>query len=153
MIRTKHIGIKILIAVAASVIIAMLIMTVYFTKQQRQNIMAENERTSRKLMETVSKSVNTIMIEGEANIAQRFANSLKSIPGILEFWIIRTDGLESFRDNKTILNVNKRIGNEEFFPRNQEEEVQLLSRDNPMLEKVIQTEDLIMSYGNALDGL
>jgi len=116
----KHIGFKILIVVAASIITGMLIISFYFTVQQRKNIMVENERAFRKLIETVSEGFQVIMLEGDAEIAQNFASGLKNVDEIEDFRLLRVNGLEAFYDNKTIYNVNKRIGEEEFIPRESE---------------------------------
>ena len=98
----RHIGVKILIAVVISVVTGMLVLSFYFTRQQRKNIMSENEHAFRQLVITVSEGYQVIMLDGDAEIAQNFIDSLKKVPAIADFRLLRVNGLESFHDNKTI---------------------------------------------------
>ena len=128
---------------ALSVVVGMFIMAIFFTDQQRDNIMAENERAFRKLTETVSAGLKVIMLEGDTEIAQSFADSLKSIPEIIDFRILRIDGNEAFNDNKTIYNVNTRIGEEEFIPRDKEAEIEIVSMADRMFNKVLDSKEIV----------
>ncbi len=142
----KHIGHKILIAVTISVVIGMLGMAFYYTKQQKTSIMAENERAFRKLLETVNEGLQVLMLEGNADTAEGFAESLEKVQDIKDFRILRVDGMDSFHDNKTIHNVNKRIGEEEFMPRDTEEEVVVIPQDMPLFQDTIKTKEMIAYY-------
>jgi methyl-accepting chemotaxis protein len=148
----KHIGVKILISVAVSIIIGMLLISFYFTKQQRQNIMTENERAFRKLTETVSEGFQAIMLEGDADIAQNFASGLKKVSEIEDFRLLRINGLEAFYDNKTIYNVNKRIGEEEFIPRETESEKLVISKEQEYFKEAISSQTLTSFYERTKDG-
>ena len=68
-----------------------------------------------------------------ADIAQAFADNLKHVTGVSEVRIMRTNGLEAFRDNKTIEDVNRRRGEETFFPRDSETRIQVLDPDDATL--------------------
>ena len=148
----KHIGVKILIVVAASIITGMLIISFYFTIQQRKNIMVENERAFRKLIETVSEGFQTIMLEGDADIAQNFASGLKKVDEIEDFRLLRVNGLEAFYDNKTIHNVNKRIGEEEFIPRESESEKLIVSKKQEYFQKALTSKKLTSYYDKTKNG-
>lgn len=141
-----------MVAVAASIIVGMLLISVYFTIQQRKNIMAENERAFRKLTETVSEGFQAIMLEGYADIAQTFAEGLKKVDEIEDFRLLRVNGLEAFYDNKTIYNVNKRIGEEEFIPRETESEKLIISKEQEHFKKAITSQKLVSYYERTKDG-
>jgi len=141
-----------LVTVAASIIVGMLLISFYFTIQQRKNIMAENERAFRKLTETVSEGFQAIMLEGDADIALNFTDGLKKVSEIEDFRLLRVDGLESFNDNKTIYNVNKRIGEEEFIPRETESEKLIISKEQEYFKKAITSQELVSYYKKTKDG-
>ncbi len=122
------------------------------TRYQRINIYAENERTFKKLIGTVSEGVSTIMLEADADIAQNFANSLKTVPEISDYRILKTDGLEAFHENNTIHNVNKRIGQEEFIPRDEEEKIRVVSQEDLMFQKSIRERAFITFYNKNIEG-
>lgn len=148
----KHIGHKILLAVTTCVVIGMLAMAFYHTKQQEHSIMAENERAFRKLLETVSEGLQVLMLEGNADTAEGFAASLEKVQDIKDFRILRVNGMDSFHDNKTIHNVNKRIGEEEFIPRDTEEEIEVVPQDMPEFQETIKTRKMIAYYGRDENG-
>lgn len=141
-----------MVTVAASIIVGMLLISFYFTIQQRKNIMAENERAFRKLTETVSEGFQAIMLEGDADIAQNFTDGLKKVSEIEDFRLLRVDGLESFNDNKTIYNVNKRIGEEEFIPRETESEKLIISKEQEYFKKAVTSQELVSYYIRTKDG-
>jgi methyl-accepting chemotaxis protein len=148
----RHIGVKILVAVVISIITGMLVLSFYFTWQQRKNIMSENEHAFRQLVITVSEGYQVIMLDGDAEIAQNFIDSLKKVPAIADFRLLRVNGLESFHDNKTIHNVNKRIGEEEFIPRETEDEILVLSPEELMFQKALQSKELVSFYEESGSG-
>ncbi len=151
-IMIKKISNRIIIVVAASVVVGMLVMALVGTRYQRINIYAENERTFKKLIGTVSEGVSTIMLEADADIAQNFAKSLKTVPEISDYRILKTDGLEAFHENNTIHNVNKRIGQEEFIPRDEEEKIRVVSQEDLMFQKSINDRAFTTFYNKNVEG-
>jgi methyl-accepting chemotaxis protein len=114
--------------------------------------MTENERAFRKLTETVSEGFQAIMLEGDADIAQNFASGLKKVSEIEDFRLLRINGLEAFYDNKTIYNVNKRIGEEEFIPRETESEKLVISKEQEYFKEAISSQTLTSFYERTKDG-
>ena len=149
----KMINTRIFLVITASIVIGMLAMALYGTSQQRKNIRTENERTLRRLVGTVNEGFSTIMLEADADIAQQFADSLKTVSEIRDYRILRVDGLEAFRDNKTILTVNRKIGDEEFSPRDDEEEIRIVARENFMFNRAIADKAMMSFYSNDTEGL
>ena len=100
MLSFHKIGHRIIITVGLVVAVGLAGMVLFYANEQEQNIMAQNERTIRKVTESVSQTLQTVMLAGYADIAQAFAESLKSVPDIHDFRIMRRDGSEAFRDTK-----------------------------------------------------
>jgi methyl-accepting chemotaxis protein len=148
----KHIGYKILIAVTACIVIGMLVMAVFYKKKQRIDVMAENERVYHKLMGTLNEGIQTLMLEGDADIVNNFLDSLRNVSEIEKLELIRTDGLAAFYDNKTIHNVNQRIGDEEYMPRDTEKEVQAVADEMKTFSASINQARIASYYENDENG-
>jgi diguanylate cyclase (GGDEF)-like protein len=131
--RLKH---KILAAVGLSVAAGILALAWYSTARQERAILEQNEHTVQKLTESVTSAMQSVMLAGYAHIAQGYAERLKQVPGVVDFRILRTDGVEAFRDNSTIAAVNRRRGEEQFVPRPSEESVRVLAAEHPGLRQV-----------------
>ncbi|HEY5717527.1 MAG TPA: methyl-accepting chemotaxis protein [Motiliproteus sp.] len=128
---TKHIGYKILAAVVLCLLVAMSGIAIYVTNEQQRSILEQNEIALINLTEATSQSVQTIMLAGYADIALDLSKNLKKVEGVVDFRIVHRAGYEAFRKNATINDVNERIGDEEFLPRDEEQHIAVLSEDNP----------------------
>lgn len=106
----------------------------------------------RKLTDTVAEGLQSVMLAGSADIAQAFAERLKKVPEITEFRILRTDGVESFRDSKTIDEVNARRGEEQFLPREEEEVIRIMQADDPDLRRAVETLKPVVIYNEDSTG-
>lgn len=148
----KHIGTRLLVLVGMAVLIGLLAMILVYTRHQEASVLAQNERTMRLVMESTRQGLQTVMLAGYADIAQNFADNLKKVSGIQDFSIMRVNGLEAFRDNGTILSVNRRIGDEEFMPRDQEGKVAILAAEDPALQAVLQEKQETYLYETGKDG-
>ncbi|MCB1745334.1 MAG: sensor domain-containing diguanylate cyclase, partial [Gammaproteobacteria bacterium] len=96
--------------------------------------------------QTAGHALRTIMLAGYADIAQTYAEGLRRTPGVVDFRILRTDGTEAFRDNRTIHGVNARLGSDEFFPREVETEVRLLDAEDPALKSALDQQRSVLNY-------
>ncbi len=128
---------KLMLAVALAVAVGVAGLTVFFTGLQQRHIVQQNERTMRNLAESVSQSLQTVMLAGYADIAKDFADRLKAIPDVMEFRILRADGTEAFRDNRTIHAVNSRRGDTLFTPRPDAQSVKVLPPGDPRLRAAV----------------
>lgn len=137
--RFKHIGDRIFVLVGMSVCAGLVWMSLFHTQKQEQLIKEQHEQTMYLLTRSISEGLEAIMLSGNADIARKFASHLKHINEIKELTIIKKNGLEAFNDNETLLDVNKRLGEDEFTPRDKETKEQILSPDNPALQAVLTT--------------
>ncbi len=149
----KHIGYKILLAVGASVVLGMLAISIYFNIMQNRSVMDENRRGLGKTLDTAIQGVRSIMIDGNADIAQLYADNLKRVADIRDFRVLRIDGTEAFRDNSTIDNVNTRIGDEEFDERDEETTIRVIDAESPEFQRVLNTGELVSYYEANEDGV
>ncbi len=149
---SRHIGYKILAAVVICLLLGMLAIATYFTQEQRRSILEQNERTLLNLTETTSQSVQTIMLAGYADIAQTLAINLKSIPGIADFRILHREGYEAFQQNETIDEVNRRIGDEEFVPRDDELTIEVVDKNSPQFQEALATLKTVFFYQKDAEG-
>jgi len=143
---------RVLLVVAITVSIGLLTTAFYYTRHQEKALLEQHERTIRKLTETITKGLQSVMLAGSADIAQAYADQLKRVPGLTEFRIMRTDGLEAFRDNKTIDDVNLRRGEDMFFPREENIEVRILQENDSALMQAIESREAVPRYTKDIDG-
>ena len=147
LISFNRIGHKILAVVGLTVTLGLGATAWFYVDYQERAVLAQNERTMLKLTETVSQNLQSVMLAGYADIAQAFAERLHKVEGIDDFDIARVDGLEAFMDNKTILDVNRRRGEETFQPRPSETQVRVVAPDEPHFKQVLSTQAPVMHYG------
>ena len=143
---------RVLLVVAITVSIGLLATAIFYTNHQEQALLAQNERTIRKLTETITQGLQSVMLAGSADIAQSYADQLKRVPGVTELRIMRTDGLEAFRDNRTINDVNQRRGEDVFFPRDHEVEARILLADDSALKQAIKSQEPVPEYSRDATG-
>ncbi|MEH6470141.1 MAG: diguanylate cyclase [Halopseudomonas sp.] len=142
----RNIGSKIISVFGVVASIAMLSMIAFYTYNQEQSILAQNERTMKKLTESVIEGLQTVMLAGYADIAQSYAQRLKRVPEVIDFVILRTNGREAFLDNSTITSVNKRIGDDDFVDKEKTRLHQILPSDSSQLREVLRTQQQTSYY-------
>ena len=149
---TRHIGYKILIAVVLCLLMAMSAIGLYFTQQLERSILHQNQRSLVRLSETTSQSVQAIMLAGSAEIAEDLAHNLKQIEGISDFRLMDRWGEEAFTQNRTINDVNQRIGEDEFTTRDEEQKIIVLEQDDSRLRQAIDSLQIVSYYEQSADG-
>ncbi|MEH6473341.1 MAG: methyl-accepting chemotaxis protein [Halopseudomonas sp.] len=148
----QHIGYKILASVVVCLLLAMGAIGVYFTQEQERSILEQNERAMINLSETTSQSVQTIMLAGYADIAEDLAANLKTVEGIRDIRIIDRHGEEAFSQNHTIEDVNERIGDEEFYTRDEEHQIVVFDKQNVPFMQALDTLQITTFYERGEDG-
>lgn len=147
-----RIGHRILAVVGLTVTIGLCATAWFYVSYQERAVLAQNERTMLKLTETVSQNLQSVMLAGYADIAQAFGDRLHKVEGVESFDIARANGLEAFRDNKTIEDVNRRRGEEIFPTRPAESENRLADADDPNFRKVLETKSAVSYYSTNAKG-
>ena len=147
-----RVGHKIMAVISVVVSIGLVSVGVYYTIEQERTVLAQNERTMRTLTESVISGLQSVMLAGYADIAHEFANQLRKVPDVADFRIARTDGNEAFLDNKTIIDVNQRRGQEIFLPREKTNRVVLFPADDAVLAEVLAKKKPVARYNTGADG-
>ncbi len=148
----RKIGHRVIAAVGLVVIIGLVSMAWFYTTKQESSILKQNEIAAEKVTTSVIQGLQTVMLAGYADIAEAYAESLKSVPGVHDFRIMRPTGLEAFKDNATIEHVNERRGEEEFFPREEEMQVSVIAADDSFLNKAVKGQRTIHYYDTTPSG-
>ncbi|MEH6625804.1 MAG: diguanylate cyclase [Motiliproteus sp.] len=148
----RKIGHRVIAAVGLVVIVGLMSMAWFYTTKQEQSILRQNEISAEKVTTSVIRGLQTVMLAGYADIAEAYAGSLKSIPGVHDFRIMRATGLEAFKDNATIESVNERRGEEEFYPRDEELQLPVMQPDDAFLNKAVKGQRTIHYYDETASG-
>ncbi|MBF0153190.1 MAG: diguanylate cyclase [Magnetococcales bacterium] len=152
--RFKRIGDRVLVLVGVSVLAGLVWMSDFHTRRQEKIITEQHAQTMYFLTRSVNEGLEAIMLAGDAGIAHEYARHLKHIEEIKSFRIMRISGLEAFKDNATILDVNKRLGENEFSPRaNQSCEVVLPADDQDLLDVVDSGNQIVKQVIDPANGL
>lgn len=144
---------KIMLVVGIAVTLGLISVGFFYTKHQEDAVLAQNERTMLKLSESVIQGLQSVMMAGSAEIAQSYADRLKKVPEIIDFRLMRINGDEAFRDNKTILEVNRRRGEELFAPRDKETTIPVLTANDPNLVRAVRENKPFPVYEKDANGL
>lgn len=137
---------RILLVVGVATMLGLVATISFYSRYQERTLLSQHESTMRKLTEAIAEGLHSVMLAGSADIAQAFAERLKTVPDITEFRIVRIDGTEAFQDNTTINEVNTRRGEELFPPRDTESRVQVIPKDDVNLRRTIDTVKPIVIY-------
>jgi PAS domain S-box-containing protein len=153
-LKPRKIGHRILAVVGACLALVIVAFGQFYAAREAQAIRALGERDMRRLMESVSRTVESIMLPGQASLAQSFAARLKGVPDVVDFRIVRADGSEAFRDNRTLSDVNRRLGASVFAPREHEASAQAMAGEEPYLQRALQggREELVSYEERGADG-
>ncbi|MEO5344987.1 MAG: diguanylate cyclase [Magnetococcus sp. YQC-9] len=128
---------RILVYVGITFIVGWLGLAALISTFHEQLIMSQNERAVLLITRGVTSGLNTIMLAGDAEIAEDFIKNLQNVAGMVDFRILRADGSEAFKSNDTIRQVNLRLGGERFHPRKRETKSQILPHDSETLRRVL----------------
>ena len=150
---TLRIRYKIMLVVGIAVSLGLIAVGFFYTRHQENAVLVQNERTMLKLSESVIQGMQSVMMAGSAEIAQSYADRLKKVPEITDFRLMRTNGEEAFRDNRTILAVNQRRGEELFAPREHEERIPVLAPDDPNLIRATGEDQPFSVYEKDANGI
>ncbi|MBI5108408.1 MAG: diguanylate cyclase [Rhodocyclales bacterium] len=140
------IGTKLTLAISLVIALGFGTIVAFYTQQQEKNILLQNERALNQVLDSVNQGLQTVMITASADVARLYADKLKGVKDIDEIRIVRPNGLEAFRDNTTIRQVNDYRDTTEFTPRPAEEVKQVFAADNENLQRAIRSQQLVYYY-------
>ena len=139
----SSIGLKILALVGLVTLLNLSGMVIFYAKSQEKLTLMQHEKSIQELTDYVSRGLQTVMLSGNAEMAQAFGESLTGGTVIQDFFILRPDGAKAFQDNHTILDVNVHLGLEMFKPRSVEREMRILEEADPHLVEARETLQMV----------
>ncbi|MBK9019308.1 MAG: diguanylate cyclase [Sulfuritalea sp.] len=147
----RSIGAKLTLAICLAIALGFGGVVFFYAKQQEKNILLQNERSIQQVLNSVNEGLQTVMITGSADVAELYADRLKGVKDIDDFRILRTNGLEAFRDNETIRKVNEYRQEADFELRPAETQVRVFAADNANLQQAIRTQQFVYYYDTQHD--
>lgn len=142
----SSLGRKLAIAICLIIAAGFGVIVYFYAQQQERNILLQNERSIHQLLDSVNQGLQVVMITGSADVSTLYAEKLKGVGDIEDFRILRTNGIEAFKDNETVRKVNEFREVDEFPLHAKEEKIQVLAPDDENLRKAIQTQQFVYFY-------
>ncbi len=140
------IGTRLTLAISLVIALGFGGMVVFYTQQQEKNILLQNERAINQVLGSINQGLQSVMLTASADAVRLFADNLKRVEEIDEIRILRPNGLEAFRDNSTIRQVNEYRDTEDFKPRPREEFNRILPANDENLTRAIRSQQLTFFY-------
>jgi diguanylate cyclase (GGDEF)-like protein/PAS domain S-box-containing protein len=140
------IGTRLTLAISLVIALGFGGMVVFYTQQQEKNILLQNERAINQVLGSINQGLQSVMLTASADAVRLFADNLKRVQEIDEIRILRPNGLEAFRDNSTIRQVNEYRDTEDFKPRPREEFNRILPANDENLTRAIRSQQLTFFY-------
>lgn len=110
----RHVSVTIMLAVGVASAAGLAGLWLIYSIEQDASLIEQNERTMQKLSESVIRGLESVMLLGNAGAVDEYAARLKTVRGLSDLRVLRTNGAEAFRDGQTILAVNQRLGANKF---------------------------------------
>ncbi|HEY5717077.1 MAG TPA: diguanylate cyclase [Motiliproteus sp.] len=148
----RRIGNKIILVYGGITVIALFTLIWFYAQQQERSILMQNELTMGKMARSITLGLHSVMLAGYADIAKDYAERLTKVPDILDFKIVRENGFEAFLDNTTIEKVNARIGDEEFYVREEESKNQIFEYGEASFEQAAVSQEMVPHYETDASG-
>jgi len=142
----RRIGNKIILVYGGITVVALFTLIWFYAQQQERSILMQNELTMGKMARSITSGLHSVMLAGYADIAKDYAQRLTEVPDILDFKIVRESGFEAFLDNTTIEKVNARIGDEEFYTREEERKHQVFEYGDAAFERAAVQQTMVPLY-------
>ena len=130
---------RVLLAIGVALTAVFAAVAYFYATSQESAIKADYRRSLHKVTDSVSRSMQSVMLESHAEILRDYAENLKKQRGVTEFVILRADGTEAFQDNKTVDEVNRKLGSKSYPEHLNPQTVPNMPMDDPLLRSVIRT--------------
>ena len=143
---------KVVSAVSMASFIGLATLTYYLNFVHEQTTAKQNQTALISVLDTSVLSINTLMNSGYADLGDVLRESLMSISDVMDIKVARIDGTEAFLDNKTVDEVNKRIGYEQFDTFRDSMTQRAIELPAAEIDKIIRNGDLYEKIDTLADG-
>lgn len=147
-----RLDLKILAVIGSVVTVGLVMLVLFYSDREEQNILAQNKRALINVLDSTHQGLKTLMLSSYGDAGPIFAESLESMTGLADLRIMRLDGSQAFLDNRRIDIVNKRVGFEQFYPRDEERWQQVLPITHTGFQQVLDTGEMVEVYDRINDG-
>ncbi len=117
-------------------------------KTTSENMTEQSKQKLELMVITIVKSIEDMMITGNAAIVGDWALDLKKIKEVASVEVIRPNGAEAFLDNKTIDHVNNELGDDLFDQRSEVQEERIVKVDKGKFEELLNTQKNVIYFEN-----
>lgn len=143
---------KLLIVIALTLSLGFIATAWFYSRAAEESIVSENQRSLHKLSESVISILRTVMLDRHAEIMPDYVKRLRTVNGLVSFHILRTDGTDSFVDNRTIDDVNSRQDGQDFPRRKELANPPLIDPAHPPFARAIAGEEALTEVIDGKDG-
>lgn len=147
--RIRH---KITLAVLVAIGVSMLVASLLQGWLQERVALREREQSLAVLTDSIAVGIEAIMMTGSTDAALSFANHFRNIPYISDFKIVRSDGKEAFKDNRTIDQVNQVLDEERYVRRSEMDAPVVRAANDPRLLQALETKEVVKFYEESGNG-
>lgn len=147
----RSVSVTVLLAVGIAAGCGLGALWVLYGIEQEALLREDNERTMRKLSETVIRGLSAVMLQGSAESVYSYFESVQAVRGIAGLRVLRTDGTEAFHDNRTIDLINARLGTA-AFKATARGHAAPFSLSSPHLERALKERDVVPYYETDAQG-
>ncbi len=147
----KRLDLKILAVIGSVVAIGLIVLVLFYSEREEQNILAQNKRTLINVLDSTHQGLRTLMLSSYGDAGPIFAEGLEGMEGLADLRVLRPDGSQAFLDNRRINAVNKRVGFEQFYPRDEERWQQVLPITHVGLQQLLDTAEMVEIYDRVDD--
>ncbi len=116
-----------------------------------RSLKRESKEKSRLIGETIARSIRTIMLTGNGDIASQWTDDLRMINRLEELYVIELNGMLAFRSTDTLKMVNRALG-KEIFNREELPPIRIMDENDERLQRVISTRREIEYIQRGPDG-
>lgn len=149
---SRSVSVTILLVVGIAAGSGLAALWVLYGVEQGTVLREQNERTMRKLTESVIRGLEAVMLQGSADAFYGYAERVKTVRGIAELRVLRSDGVEAFHDSRTIAAINARLGTDAFkAPARGSGPPYSLS--SPHMERAVREGDAVSYYETGAGGV
>ena len=142
----RRVSVTILLAVGIAAGCGLGALWALYGAEQDAALTAQNERIMHKLSEAVIRGLEAVMLQGVAEAVDRYAERLKTVQGIADLRVLRTDGAEAFRDNQTVAAVNAHLGTLAFQPHERAAPGRAYTLSSPHFDQAVKTRQPVSYY-------
>ena len=148
--RFSSVGQRILFVVGVCLLVGFGAVTWLYIDRQEKQLLAQNEADLLRITQSTVKGLQSIMMKGYGGIAHGYSEGLGKLPEVLDYRVLRTNGVEAFADAETVIKVNAALGEYEFKERRFSRPAErVMAADEPAIREVLASQRAVIFYASS----